>query len=143
MFQAVHTGTSVGIMMKELISRALDARSRAYAPYSRYQVGAALRCDGVIYSGCNVENAAYPLGTCAEGGAISAMVLGGGQRIEEIVIVGGGDQPCTPCGGCRQKLREFGQPDLKVHMISSTGKLLLTRTLADLLPDAFGPDNLG
>ena len=128
--------------MEELISRALEARSRAYAPYSRSQVGAALRCEGVVHSGCNVENAAYPLGTCAEGGAISAMILAGGRRIEEIVIVGGGDQPCTPCGGCRQKLREFGLPDLKVHMISPTGTLLLTRTLAELLPDAFGPDNL-
>ncbi|MBS1070517.1 cytidine deaminase [Gluconobacter cerinus] len=129
-------------MMEELISRALEARSRAYAPYSRFQVGAALRCEGVVHSGCNVENAAYPLGTCAEGGAISAMILAGGRRIEEIVIVGGGDQPCTPCGGCRQKLREFGLRDLKVHMISPTGTLLLTRTLAELLPDAFGPDNL-
>ncbi|MGY8606280.1 cytidine deaminase [Gluconobacter cerinus] len=129
-------------MMEELICRALEARSRAYAPYSRFQVGAALRCEGVVHSGCNVENAAYPLGTCAEGGAISAMILAGGRRIEEIVIVGGGDQPCTPCGGCRQKLREFGLPDLKVHMISPAGTLLLTRTLAELLPDAFGPDNL-
>ncbi|MCW2264467.1 cytidine deaminase [Gluconobacter cerinus] len=129
-------------MMEELISRALEARSRAYAPYSRFQVGAALRCEGVVHSGCNVENAAYPLGTCAEGGAISAMILAGGRRIEEIVIVGGGDQPCTPCGGCRQKLREFSLSDLKVHMISPAGTLLLTRTLAELLPDAFGPDNL-
>jgi len=70
-------------MMEELISRALEARSRAYAPYSRFQVGAALRCEGVVHSGCNVENAAYPLGTCAEGGAISAMILAGGRRIEE------------------------------------------------------------
>ncbi|EHH69343.1 cytidine deaminase [Gluconobacter morbifer] len=129
-------------MMEELIRQALEARSRAYAPYSRFQVGAALRCDGVVHSGCNVENAAYPLGTCAEAGAIAAMIRAGGRRIEEIVVVGG-DEPCTPCGGCRQKIREFGAPDLKVHMVDPQGRHLMTRTLTALLPDAFGPDHLG
>ena len=142
MFQAELVGDNIVAMIQELIREALEARSRAYAPYSRFQVGAALRCEGVVHSGCNVENAAYPLGTCAEAGAIAAMVRGGGRRIEEIVIVGG-DAPCTPCGGCRQKLREFGLPELPVHMIDTQGNLLLTRTLAELLPDAFGPDHLG
>lgn len=142
MFQAEPAGDSITGMIQELIREALEARSRAYAPYSRFQVGAALRCEGVVHSGCNVENAAYPLGTCAEAGAIASMIRAGGRRIEEIVVVGG-DAPCTPCGGCRQKLREFGLPDLRVHMISPEGDILLTRTLAELLPDAFGPDHLG
>lgn len=129
-------------MIEDLIRQAIDARSKAYVPYSHFPVGAALCCEGVIYAGCNVENAAYPLGTCAEGGAISAMVLAGGRRIEEIVVVGG-EAACTPCGGCRQKLREFGAPEMKIHMIDPSGNLLLSRTLAELLPDAFGPDHLG
>ncbi|MEJ5154866.1 cytidine deaminase [Gluconobacter wancherniae] len=131
------------MMNNDLVRAALEVQSRAYAPYSNFHVGAALRCEGTVYAGCNVENAAYPLGTCAEGGAISLMVASGGRRIEEIVIVGDGDQPCTPCGGCRQKLREFGLPDLKIHMINRQGDLLMTRTLVQLLPDAFGPDHLG
>ena len=91
-----------------LVAAALAARARAYAPYSRFLVGAALRTDaGDVFSGCNVENAAYPEGTCAEAGAIAAMALAGGRRVAELVVAGAG--LCTPCGGCRQKLREFGR----------------------------------
>lgn len=125
-----------------LIAAAITVREKAYAPYSRFTVGAALRCDdGRVFSGCNVENAAYPEGICAEGGAISAMVAAGGRHIVEAVICGG-DAPCPPCGGCRQKLREFGRPGLRVVMVNTQGEVLLARTLGDLLPDSFGPDSL-
>ena len=93
-----------------ILLAALAARGRAYAPYSRFQVGAALRTeDGAVFAGCNVENAAFPEGTCAEAGAIAAMVMGdGSRRIAEVVVAAEAKEPCTPCGGCRQKLREFG-----------------------------------
>jgi len=126
-----------------LIDAALAARASAYAPYSRFAVGAALRTtDGAIHAGCNVENAAYPEGTCAEAGAIAAMALAGGRRIAEIVVAGGGSAPCTPCGGCRQKLREFGTAETLVHIVDATGATLLRTSLADLLPHSFGPENL-
>jgi cytidine deaminase len=130
-------------MPEALIEAALAARARAYAPYSRFPVGAALRTEeGAIHAGCNVENAAYPQGTCAEAGAIAAMVMAGHRRIAEIVVAGGGEVPCTPCGGCRQKIREFAAPDLMVRMVDPTGRLLLATTLDALLPHSFGPDNL-
>lgn len=130
-------------MSDALIEAALAARARAYAPYSRFLVGAALRTEeGAIHAGCNVENAAYPEGTCAEAGAIAAMVMAGGRRIAEIVVAGGGEMPCTPCGGCRQKIREFATPGLPVRMVDASGRLLLTARLEDLLPHSFGPDNL-
>lgn len=126
-----------------LIDAALTARGAAYAPYSRFTVGAALRTpEGVIHAGCNVENAAYPEGTCAEAGAIAAMALAGGRRVAELVVAGGGGAPCTPCGGCRQKLREFGGPDMVIRIVDATGHTLLRTSLADLLPHSFGPDNL-
>jgi cytidine deaminase len=130
-------------MSDALIQAALAARARAYAPYSRFQVGAALRTEeGGVHAGCNVENAAYPEGTCAEAGAIAAMCMAGGRRITEIVVAGGGDMPCTPCGGCRQKIREFAGPQTPVRMVDAEGRLLLTTTLEDLLPHSFGPANL-
>ncbi|GAN88135.1 MULTISPECIES: cytidine deaminase [Komagataeibacter] len=126
-----------------LIQAAVDIRLRAYAPYSRFLVGAAVETtDGQIYSGCNVENAAYPEATCAEAGAIAAMVAQGGRHIRRVAISGGVDTACPPCGGCRQKIREFASPDTPVTMASPTGEILLVRTLAELLPDSFGPDNL-
>ena len=126
-----------------LIDAALTARSMAYAPYSRFAVGAALRTpEGAIHAGCNVENAAYPEGTCAEAGAIAAMALAGGRRIAEIVVAGGGKAPCTPCGGCRQKLREFGTAATIVRIVDATGATLLRTNLVDLLPHSFGPENL-
>lgn len=121
----------------------MTVRERAYAPYSQFHVGAALRDEhGQVHVGCNVENAAYPQGSCAEAGAISSMVMSGGRHISEIVIAGGGDQPCTPCGGCRQRIREFASPDAKVTMVNPAGDVLLVRTLGELLPDSFGPDHL-
>ena len=124
----------------ELVSAALRARERAYAPYSRFQVGAALRTeDGAVFAGCNVENAAFPEGTCAEAGAIAAMVMGGGRRIAEVVVAAEAKEPCTPCGGCRQKLREFGTAATTVRMVDAAGKTVLLRRLGELLPDSFGP----
>ena len=127
---------------KDLFDAARAAAGRAHAPYSRYAVGAALRDgEGRIHAGCNVENAAYPQGTCAEAGAIAAMVLAGGRRIAEALVYGEGGGLTTPCGGCRQKLREFGRPDLRIH-VADSGGVKATFTLAELLPHAFGPDNV-
>jgi len=131
-------------MADEMIEAALAARQKAHAPYSRFLVGAALRDErGLVHAGCNVENAAYPQGVCAEAGAISALVLSGGRRIEAVVVAGGGTAACTPCGGCRQKIREFAGPETEVRMVGEDGQVLLVRTLAELLPDSFGPENLG
>ncbi|MBB3172504.1 cytidine deaminase [Endobacter medicaginis] len=126
------------------IAAAIDARGSAYAPYSGFQVGASVIDEhGRVHSGCNVENAAYPEGTCAEAGAIAAMIRAGGRRIVAAVVAGPDATPCTPCGGCRQKLREFGQADLPVVIVGIAGDRLLTRSLAELLPDSFGPGHLG
>jgi cytidine deaminase len=126
----------------ELIRLATKARDRAYAPYSNHPVGAVLVTDaGEVYTGCNVENAAYPLGSCAEQSAIAAMVLGGGRAIRELVVVGPTDAPCTPCGGCRQRIREFAGPNTLIHACNERG-VLLTMTLDELLPESFGPENL-
>ncbi|WP_319582578.1 cytidine deaminase [uncultured Pseudodesulfovibrio sp.] len=126
----------------ELIRMATAARDRAHAPYSHHPVGAALVTDeGDVYTGCNVENAAYPLGSCAEQSAIAAMVLGGGRAIREMVVVGPTDGPCTPCGGCRQRIREFAGPQTRIHACNER-EVLLTMTLNELLPESFGPENL-
>lgn len=130
-------------MTDPLAEAALAARACAYAPYSRFAVGAALLTEaGAVHAGCNVENAAYPEGTCAEAGAIAAMVLAGGRRIAELVVAGGGGAPCTPCGGCRQKLREFGTAGTRIRIVDPAGAVLLRATLAELLPHSFGPENL-
>jgi cytidine deaminase len=127
----------------DLFEAARAAQGKAYAPYSKFNVGAALRTpSGAIFSGCNVENAAYPQGACAETGAISAMALAGERRIVEILVIGDGEGLCTPCGGCRQRIREFASSDTPIH-IAGPGGLRLTTSLAELLPYSFGPENLG
>lgn len=127
---------------KTLMDAALRAREQAYAPYSKFAVGAAVMDEhGRVHAGCNVENAAYPQGVCAEAGAISAMVLAGGRAIQAVVVAGQADQPVTPCGGCRQKLREFAEGSTPVLMVDPTG-LRLRSTMAALLPESFGPDIL-
>ena len=127
----------------DLFAAASAAREQAYAPYSGFRVGAALRDEhGTVHAGCNVENAAYPQGTCAEAGAIAAMIMAGGRRIIEAAVVGGGEGLVTPCGGCRQKLREFGAPDLAIHVCDETGRIKRSFTLEELLPSSFGPENL-
>jgi cytidine deaminase len=132
---------------QDLFSAAVAARTHAYAPYSRFSVGAAVRTEsGHIFAGANMENAAYPQGQCAEANALGAMVSAvGGQQIVEIVVVGGHsgepDVLCTPCGGCRQKLREFAADSTPIYVCGPEG-LRRTVTLGELLPLSFGPDNL-
>ena len=116
--------------------------SRAYAPYSRFHVGAAVRDEnGAVHSGCNVENSAYPEGLCAEASAISALINTGARRVTEVCVMGQGDALVTPCGGCRQKIREFAAAETKIHICGPEG-LRRTVTLAELLPLSFGPENL-
>jgi cytidine deaminase len=125
-----------------LINAAKAMRLKAYAPYSKFFVGVALRDEqGRVFAGCNVENAAYPQGWCAEPSAISAMVAAGGRRITELAVMGNGDRLCTPCGGCRQKIREFASRDVKIHCCTESGELIRTFTLDELLPFSFGPEH--
>jgi cytidine deaminase len=130
-------------MDKELVKAAVAVRKKAYAPYSNFLVGAAARDEhGKIHIGCNVENASYPEGSCAETSAIASMVANGGRRLVEIVVVADSADAVTPCGGCRQKMREFGAPDLPVHCCDENGHLKKTMTLGELLPQSFGPEHL-
>jgi len=133
----------VGRARDKLVEAAVAVRRKAYSPYSHFQVGAAVRTEGgAIYAGCNVENAAYPQGTCAESGAIAAMVAAGEKRIVEVVVSGPGRMPCTPCGGCRQRIREFAAPDTPIRAVDERGKAMGGWTLGELLPVSFGPDHL-
>lgn len=131
--------------LERLIEAARAARGNAHAPYSRFKVGAAILGEsGRVFAGCNVENAAYPQGQCAEASAIGAMVTAGDRRIRAIVVMGGeagAEDICTPCGGCRQRIREFAHPDTPVHVCGPEG-LRRTFSLDELLPWSFGPDNL-
>ncbi len=130
-------------MSRDLIEAAKHARLKAHAPYSKFLVGAAVRDEqGRVFAGCNVENAAYPQGWCAEPSAISALIMGGGKRIAEVAVMGNGDVLCTPCGGCRQKIREFASDDVKIYCCTENGELLRTFTLGELLPSSFGPEHL-
>lgn len=123
-----------------LLKLAQDAQNNAYAPYSKFRVGASIMADnGGEYSGCNVENAAYPLGQCAEAGAIAAMINNGGKKIEQLLIVGPTDKICPPCGGCRQKIHEFSTPETEVHLSNNQGDIT-TLTMAQLMPFAFQLD---
>jgi len=125
-----------------LFATAARVQRLAYAPYSRFRVGAALLADdGSIHAGCNVENAAYPSGSCAEQAAISAMIAGGGKAIVAILVYGEGEVLVTPCGACRQRIREFAGPDTPVAIAGPEG-LRARFSLAELLPASFGPDNL-
>jgi cytidine deaminase len=127
---------------RELLTAALAVRARAHAPYSNYAVGAALRDEqGRIHTGCNVENAAYPQGLCAEAGAIAALVAAGGRRITAVAVAGGRLRPSMPCGGCRQKLREFAADAVAVECVSESGEIV-SATMVELLPLSFGPDDL-
>ncbi|MGO9673648.1 MAG: cytidine deaminase [Methylocella sp.] len=123
----------------ELFEAASAARRNAYAPYSRFAVGAAVRsASGAIYRGANVENASYPVGACAEAGAIAAMVVAGEKEIAEILIVADGDALATPCGACRQRIIEFAGKDSKVHVAGPEG-VRASFSIGALLPEAFGP----
>lgn len=131
--------------LQALLHAAREARTRAYAPYSRFHVGAALLDEqGRLHAGCNVENAAYPQGVCAEAGALSALVLAGGRAVHAVVVAGEAvdpSRPVTPCGGCRQKLREFARDDTPV-LVADGQQVLLRTTLGALLPHSFGPEHL-
>ena len=128
--------------LEALFAAAKAAQANAYAPYSRFKVGAALRTPGgALFSGGNVENAAYPQGWCAETSAIAAMALSGERRIAEILVIGDGEGLCTPCGGCRQRIREFADESTPIH-IAGPGGVRASFTLSELLPHSFGPEHL-
>ena len=125
-----------------LIDDARAVRENAYVPYSRFKVGAALRtASGAVYVGCNVENVAYPEGTCAEAGAIAAMVAGGETSIAEVAVIADSPVPVSPCGGCRQKLAEFGAAEVPVTLATTDG-LTHQTTIGALLPAAFDQDQM-
>ncbi len=128
--------------LQRLLAAARAARERAYAPYSSFAVGAALLDEqGRIHAGCNVENAAYPQGQCAEASAIAQLVLAGGRRILAAVVVAVAAEPVTPCGGCRQRLREFADDDCPVWVADLTA-VRARHSLGALLPFSFGPAHL-
>ncbi len=127
---------------QELFDAAITAMANAHAPYSNFPVGAAVRAaSGAVYAGCNVENAAYPQGWCAEASAIAAMVTAGEREIVEVLTVCQGELVGTCCGGCRQKLREFAALEVPVFACGPDG-IRATFTLGDLLPHSFGPEHL-
>jgi cytidine deaminase len=120
-----------------LLNAATEVRLRAYAPYSRFKVGAAIRSvEGNTHVGCNVENVAYPEGTCAEAGAIAAMIAAGDSRIAEIWVIADSPEPVPCCGGCRQKIAEFAAPEVVVTLCTTDGKTR-SLTVAELLPGVF------
>ena len=129
--------------LDELLEAARAARAYAHAPYSKFAVGAALQDEqGRIHAGCNVENAAYPQGLCAEAVALGHLVLAGGRRITAVAVVGEGAGLVTPCGGCRQKLREFAGDAVPI-IVGDMTRQRARFTLGELLPASFGPENLG
>lgn len=125
-----------------LLDDARAVRLNAYAPYSKFKVGAAIGTEsGRVFVGCNVENVALPEGTCAEAGAIAAMVAAGETRIAQVAVIAEGPDPVAPCGGCRQKLIEFAAPGARIVMATTSGATQ-EMAIADLLPGAFGPDHM-
>ncbi|MDW3224807.1 MAG: cytidine deaminase [Paracoccaceae bacterium] len=121
---------------------ATAVRENAHAPYSKFKVGAAVRAvSGKVYVGCNVENVAYPEGTCAEAGAVAAMVAAGDTVLSEVYVIAGSPMPVTPCGGCRQKLAEFGAGDVRVTMATTSGVEQVT-TISELLPGKFSSSHM-
>jgi cytidine deaminase len=128
--------------MDRLVAAARAVRANAYAPYSKFLVGAAVLDEhGRIHAGCNVENAAYPQGWCAEASALAHLITAGGRRVLAVAVVGVAADPVTPCGGCRQKLREFAAADCPVW-VADLNDVRLRTTLGDLLPASFGPEHL-
>jgi len=127
-----------------MLAKAKSAQANAYAPYSKFKVGVCIRtANEQLFIGCNNENAAYPLCQCAESAAIGNMVaLGGAQPITDVVIIGSSEKPCTPCGGCRQRIREFANAQTRIHSFNQDGKKKLTMTMSELLPESFGPEFL-
>ena len=125
-----------------LFIKASEVMEAAYVPYSKFKVGAAILDENDNYHvGCNVENAAYPIGNCAEASAISSMIISKGTKIIAIAVTGYGNMLCTPCGGCRQRIREFASLNTPI-IIGNEKKIQKIFTLNDLLPYSFGPENL-
>jgi cytidine deaminase len=127
-----------------MAQKACDAMQNAYAPYSKYHVGACVQAeDGTLFTGCNVENASYGLTACAERSAIFSLISAGKKRIKAIAIVGPGPDLCPPCGACRQVIREFAAPDAPIYLCDArTKKVVKTTNIQELLPLSFGPENL-
>jgi cytidine deaminase len=129
-------------LIEQMLATARGAQAMAYAPYSRYAVGAAIVDEhGVVHAGCNVENAAYPQGWCAETSALAALIMSGARYARGVLVVGTGAAWITPCGGCRQKLREFGAPDMPI-ISANLQALGPAHSLDQLLPHSFGPSHL-
>ena len=129
-------------LKRRLLEASLAARAHSHSPYSGYAVGAAILDEqGRIHAGANIENAAYPQGWCAEATALSAMLMAGGKRAVAVLVTGPGPEVITPCGGCRQKLREFAGEELQIIAGDPSG-IKDQWTLGELLPHSFGPDHL-
>jgi len=129
-------------MTKRMLKVARDAMKRAYAPYSKYHVGVCVEAeDGTLFPGCNVENASYGITICAEVNAITSLIAAGKKRIKSLLVMGSGGELCTPCGRCRQFIREFAALDTPIHLADQSG-VLKTVTLDYLLPMSFGPEHL-
>lgn len=130
------------IVSEGIVQQLFSTRANAYAPYSAHPVASVMvSIDGQQFAGCNVEVAHYK-GLCAEASAISAMVTAGQRQLATVYVMGPGDHLCTPCGDCRQRIREFATPETQIKVLSGSGKLLKTYTMETLLPDAFGPEQL-
>jgi cytidine deaminase len=129
-------------MSHDLFEAATAAMAKAYAPYSKFPVGAALRTeDGRVFAGTNIEVASFPEGWCAETTALGHYIMGGGGKITEIAVVAQKMARITPCGGCRQRLAEFAGPDTRLHLCDETG-IVQTLTMAEILPLGFAGDTL-
>src|SRR5207248_240950 len=136
--ESYHGGDTLASAVKDLEARALAARQHAYAPYSKFRVGAAVKVDGKIYEGVNVENASYPLSVCAERNAIAAAVAAGGRVLEAVAVATEASPPSSPCGACRQVLREHAADPTNVTVVAvNPAGERRSWTLAELLPDAF------
>ena len=132
----------ISLYFEQLFQEAKKVRENAHVPYSKFKVGTALLTENKkIIVGCNVENAAYPQSQCAEASAIGNLVTQGFNKITEIVVIGSGNKLSSPCGGCRQRIREFASLNTPIHMCNVDGHLK-TLTLDELLPNSFGPENL-
>jgi len=130
-------------VIQELFQKAATAKNRAYAPYSKYQVGAAvLSEEGNIYTGCNVENISFPCGVCAEAGAISAMIVAGEQKLKAVLVTSSGENLVYPCGACLQRIAEFGNEDTKIYLADAT-KICRIHSLKELLPYNFKEESIG
>jgi len=129
-------------MTKIMMQRAREVMDKAYAPYSNYHVGVCVEAeDGTLFAGCNVENASYGVTICAEVNAITSLIAAGKKRIKSLLVVGSGGELCTPCGKCRQFIREFASLDVPIYLADKE-KVCRVMTLDELLPMSFGPDHL-